>query len=68
MKVRAYARIGVRHGWYVDPERRELTVYELCGGEWNVVHVYGEGELVRARPFDGMGVESATLWMSEEPT
>lgn len=62
VKVRAYARIGVGRGWYVDPVRRELTVYELREGEWRVVHVSGEGDVMQATPFDALSIELAPIW------
>ncbi len=65
VKVRAYARVGVQHGWYVDPLRRELTCYELCDGKWNVVHVHGGGARVNVEPFDAVPIEPATLWAGE---
>jgi Uma2 family endonuclease len=62
VKARAYARIGVRYGWYVDPLHRELTVYELCDSTWNVVGVYGKGEAVCAPPFGGIELELRSLF------
>ena len=62
VKVRAYARVGVRHGWYVDPSRRELTVYELRSGEWRAAHVYGKDDVMRAPPFGGIELELGSIW------
>lgn len=64
-KARAYSRIGVRHGWYVEPSRREVTVYEFRDGEWYVVHLYGEEDMVQGKPFDALSVELASLWANE---
>ncbi|WP_257460331.1 Uma2 family endonuclease [Archangium lipolyticum] len=47
-----YARIGVRHLWFVDPDARMLTVSELIGGRWVELGAYREDDVVRAAPFE----------------
>jgi len=63
VKVRAYARVGVRHGWYVDPLRRERTVHELRGGEWRVVQVCADRNVLRAAPFGDIVLELKSIWV-----
>ncbi|MDY7227630.1 Uma2 family endonuclease [Hyalangium rubrum] len=57
-----YARIGVRHLWYVDLEARTLTVSELTDGRWVELGVYGEDDVIRAAPFDAIELKLGELW------
>ena len=57
-----YARIGVRHLWFVDLEARTLTVSEFLNGRWLEVGVYGEGNVLRAPPFESMEFDLDALW------
>ncbi len=63
-KLRAYARIGVGSGWYVDPSRRELTVYELRDGDWRIQRVCDGGDALNLAPFDAVSIDLAELWSS----
>jgi Uma2 family endonuclease len=49
-----YARIGVRHLWFLDPEARKLTVSELVGGHWVERGIYRDNEVVQAAPFEAV--------------
>ncbi len=62
-----YARLGVRHLWFIDLEARTLTVSELSGGRWLELGVHGEQDVVRAAPF--LEVELALgEWWGEPAT
>jgi Uma2 family endonuclease len=57
-----YARIGIRHLWFIDMEARTLTVSELSNGRWVEVGVYGEDDIIRAVPFDAIELKLGELW------
>ena len=57
-----YARIGVPYLWYVDVEARTLTVDELRDGRWLELAVYGDGDHVRAAPFDAVEIDLSAWW------
>ncbi len=68
VKRRFYAEIGVRHLWYVDIEARALTVSRLGDGKWIEIAVHGQGERIRAEPFDAIELDLAPLWdAGQEP-
>lgn len=57
-----YARIGIRHLWFIDLEARTLTISELSNGRWMELGVYGEDEIIRATPFDAIELKLGELW------
>nr|AYM53984.1 hypothetical protein [Pyxidicoccus sp.] len=57
-----YARIGIRHLWFIDPEARTLTVSELREGHWLELGVYGEDDVIRTVPFDAIELRLGELW------
>jgi Uma2 family endonuclease len=57
-----YARIGIRHLWFVDVEARTLTISELQNGRWLELGVYGEDDVVRAAPFEAIELNLRELW------
>jgi Uma2 family endonuclease len=57
-----YARIGVRHLWYIDLDARTLTVSELMNGRWVELGVFGDKDLVRAAPFEDFELRLGALW------
>jgi Uma2 family endonuclease len=66
-KMDVYAREGVRHLWFVDPDARTLEVFRLDEGGWLRVAAFeGDGE-VRAEPFDAVPLDLGFLWPPEEP-
>lgn len=62
-KMRVFAREGVRHAWLVDPAARTLEVFQLTDGKWTLLAAHGEGEVVRAAPFDEIEIVLADLWV-----
>jgi Uma2 family endonuclease len=62
-KMPIYAREGVRHAWLVDPIARTLEVYTLDeGGIWGEPVRHGGAEVVRAAPFEAIGLDLSDLW------
>jgi Uma2 family endonuclease len=63
-----YARIGIKHLWFVDLEVRTLTVSELYDGRWLELGVYSEeDDLIRAAPFAERELRLGRLWKSLPP-
>lgn len=61
-----YARIGVGHLWYIDPEARSLSVSRLENGHWLELGVFGNEARIRADPF--AEVELAVVeWWGDAP-
>lgn len=65
-KRRKYARHGVGHLWFVDPEARTLVVSRLEGGRWVELGAWGEDERLHAEPFDLVELDLATWWPPAE--
>jgi Uma2 family endonuclease len=57
-----YAKHGVRHLWIVDPIAHTLEVLRSNDGQWTLVAVHGEAEVVRAEPFEAAEVNLGSLW------
>jgi len=57
-----YARMGVKHLWYVDIEARTLMVSRLEKGSWVEVGVYGEDDRVRLEPFEAVEIGLGDWW------
>jgi Uma2 family endonuclease len=62
VKLPVYAREGVRHVWFVDPEARTLEVLQLEGGRSMLLATYTGLARVRAEPFEAIELELAFLW------
>jgi Uma2 family endonuclease len=60
-----YARIGVGHLWYIDPEARSLTVSRLENGHWLELGVFGGDARIRADPFAEVEIAMADWWGDE---
>jgi len=61
-KRAAYARVGVRWWWLVDPNARTLTVHVLEDGGWRVVARHSGDDVVRAAPFEGVELSMKEWW------
>nr|AYM52808.1 hypothetical protein [Myxococcus fulvus] len=57
-----YARIGIKHLWFIDQDARILTVSELRDGLWTEVGTYGAEDVVRVPPFDDIELKLGKLW------
>ena len=61
-KLPVYAREGVRHVWFVDPEARTLEVFRLEGAHYSPQVTHSGTARVRAEPFEALELEFAALW------
>jgi Uma2 family endonuclease len=61
-KLPVYAREGVRHVWFVDPDTRTLEVLRLDGAHHSPLATHTGTARVRAEPFEALELELATLW------
>ena len=63
-KMPVYAREGVRHAWLVDPGAKTLEIYTLDAEKrWGEPVRFGGAEVVRAVPFDAVGLDLSALWL-----
>ena len=63
VKMPVYAREGVQHAWLIDPVAKTLEVYTLSAQGRGGEPVISSGvEVVRAAPFDAIGLELSALW------
>ncbi len=61
-KLPIYARESVSFAWLVDPLARTLEVLRLESQRWVIVGAYAEDQVVRAEPFEAVGLPLASLW------
>jgi Uma2 family endonuclease len=57
-----YARHGVNHLWFVDPDAKTLEAFELRGGSWTLIAALHDNEIVSIAPFDAVGFDLGVLW------
>ena len=57
-----YAREGVGHLWFVDPEARDLEAFELRGGEWVLIATARNDDPVSIPPFEAISFPLDALW------
>ena len=58
----SYAREGIAHLWFVDPEAQTLEVFELREGHWTLLETAtGEAE-VSPPPFSAVPFKLGDLW------
>ena len=67
IKRRFYARLGVPHLWFIDPDAHTLSVCKLVEGHWLELGVYGRDERIRAEPFDAVELSMADWWLPGAP-
>ena len=61
-KLRVYAEHRVRHAWLVDPILRTLEVLRLADGRWTLLETHAGDLVVRAEPFESLGLELSLMW------
>ena len=61
-KMDDYADIGLRECWWVSLLAREIEVYGLVGGEWQLAGLYREGDSLRSDVLTGLAVEVSQLF------
>ena len=57
-----YAREGVRHLWFVDPDARTLEAFELREGHWTLLATLVDDAPVSLPPFDAITFPLDALW------
>lgn len=61
-KRQVYAREGVKHLWFVDPEAQLVEVMRLEGRRWLLIETFEADAVVRAEPFEAADVPLSALW------
>ena len=61
-KRAVYAREGVSHLWFVDPDARTLEAFELRGGRWVRLATLAGDDPVCLPPFEAIGFPLDALW------
>jgi len=61
-KREIYAREGVPHLWFVDPEARTLEVFELRDGQWALLQTATGEATVSPSPFSAAPFKLGDLW------
>ena len=57
-----YAREGVGHLWFIDPEARDLEAFELRDGEWVLIATARNDDPVSIPPFEAITFPLDALW------
>jgi hypothetical protein len=65
-KMRIYAREGVGHLWFVEPQLQTLEVYRLEWGRWVVIATHAGDDTVRAEPFDAVDLRLERWWIPHD--
>ena len=61
-KREIYAREGVRHLWFVDPDVRTLEAFELRKGQWVLLGTLADDAPVALPPFEAVTFPLGALW------
>ena len=61
-KREIYAREGVRHLWFVDPNAKTLEAFELRDGQWVLLATLADDDPVSLSPFDAITFPLDALW------
>ena len=61
-KMRIYRREGVRHVWLLSTTLETLEVYRLDAGNWTLAETFEGNGVVRAEPFDALGLSLGRFW------
>ncbi len=61
-KRNIYAREGVGHLWFVDPDARTLEAFQLKGGHWLLIASLANADAVSVPPFDAISFALSNLW------
>ena len=66
-KQAIYAREGVAHLWFVDPDARTLEAFELRNGRWVLLKTLAGDAPVSLPPFDAITFSLGDLWPPPAP-
>ena len=61
-KLAIYHREGVGHVWFVSPAMQTVEVLRRADNGWLLVATFEGDAMVRAEPFDAVGLDLAGLW------
>ena len=61
LKRKLYAKYGVKEYWIVDPEGKNITIYENRAGKFVLAEEVEEGK-VESRVIPGFELEAKDLW------
>lgn len=64
-KLTIYAGEKIPFVWLVDPVIRTLEVLVLEGERWVMHGTFKDDDIVKAPPFEAVGLELGALWMPE---
>jgi Uma2 family endonuclease len=62
IKKPAYARLGVRYLWMVDPTREIFEAFALSEGDEYISIALGTTGVLHVQPFPELALDLATLW------
>lgn len=62
-----YAREGIAHLWFVDPEAQTLEVFELRGGHWTLLETATGDAEIAPPPFSAAPFKLGDLWWTSTP-
>ncbi len=65
-KYRLYALSGVREYWIVDPDKRQIEVFVLRRGDYELIGRFGPDESARSEVLDGFEVAVSTVLAAGE--
>ena len=57
LKYELYAEAGVPEYWIIDPHQRTVEVFVLRGGDYDLLGLFGEGDIARSEVVDGFAVD-----------
>ncbi len=57
-----YAREGVGHLWFIDPDPRTLEAFALRDGQWVLIAAAKDSDPVSVPPFDAITFSLGDLW------
>ena len=60
-----YAREGVGHLWFVDPDARTLNAFCLRNGHWHAIAALSGDAAVSVPPFEAISFDLSDLWIPE---
>ena len=61
-KIHHYARAGVSHLWFLDPQPETLEVFRLDGGSWRLVTSVAGPVRIAAEPLEAIEMDLARVW------
>ncbi len=62
LKRAIYAREGVAHLWFVDPDARTLEAFELRDSQWVLLDTLTNNDPVSLPPFEAISFSLGDLW------